>query len=244
MLLPWPLHLRWFRLSQRHATSTQRQDICMQSFLDSQNLFFRKKRKKERMKKTTRIANSVWGVFCQLLNHIKYKLTASIPHYFVDVWSIGRLSLLNVFKSIYSLPLFFQLILYSQKTGSVKNNRQNRNNRSKGRQTFLLRTHRWHRLQWLQFSRLHKNNYGFVVIWQMFLLVTRYHIINMGILPTLLCYLYSLLCYISEGERSPTSAKRRSKPYMEKGWFIPRKPFKNWLACIARLTYTSIYTSR
>ena len=172
------------------------------------------------MKKTTRIANSGWGVFCQLLNHIKYpgikyKLTASIPHYFVDVWSIGRLSLLNVFKSIYSLPLFFQLILYSQKTGSVKNNWQNRNNRSKGRQTFLLRRHR---LQGLQLIRLHKNNDGFVVLWQLFLLVTRYHIMNMGILPTLLCYLYPLLCYrsISGGERSPTRANRRTKPYMEK----------------------------
>ena len=192
MLFPWPVHLRWFRLSRRHATSTQRQDIYIQIFW-THRICFWKERKNE---KTTRIANSVWGVFCQLLNHIKYKLTASIPHYFVDVWSIGRLSLLNVFKSIYSLPLFVQLKFYSQKTGSVKNNRQNRNNRSKGRQTFLLRSHR---LQWLQFIRLNKNNDGFVVIWQLFLLVTRYHIMNMGILPNLLCYLYSLLRQGLEG---------------------------------------------
>ena len=208
----------------------QRQDTYIQNFPHSQDLLFRKK--KEWMnEKTTRIANSVWGVFSQLSN----KLTASIPHYFVDVWSIGRLSLLNVFKSIYSLPLFVQLKFYSQKTGSVKNNWQNRNNRSKGRQTFLLRRHR---LQGLQLIRLHKNNDGFVVLWQLFLLVTRYHIMNMGILPTLLCYLYLLLCYpsISGGERSPTRAKRRSKPDMEKGWFIPRKPFKNWLACIASVS--------
>ena len=196
MLFPWPVHLRWFRLSRRHATSTQRQDIYIQIFW-THRICFWKERKNE---KTTRIANSVWGVFCQLLNHIKYKLTASIPHYFVDVWSIGRLSLLNVFKSIYSLPLFVQLKFYSQKTGSVKNNRQNRNNRSKGRQTFLLRSHR---LQWLQFIRLNKNNDGFVVIWQLFLLVTRNHIMNMGILPTLLCYLYSLLCYRSTRGGTP-----------------------------------------
>ena len=185
--------------------------------------------------KTTRIANSVWGVFCQLSNHIKYKLTASIPHCFVDVWSIGRLSLLFFLKTLYCLPLFVQLKFYSQNPRSVKTNRQNRNNRSKGRPTFLLRSHR---LYWLQFSRLHKNNDGFVVLWQLFLLVTRYHIMNMGILPTLLCYLYSMLCYrsIFGGERSPKRAKRRSKPYMEKGWFIPRKPFKNWLACIASVS--------
>ena len=179
MLFPWPVHLRWFRLSRRHATSTQRQDIYIQIFW-THRICFWKERKNE---KTTRIENSVWGVFCQLLNH-----------YFVDVWSIGRFSLLSVFESIYSLPLFVQLKFYSQKTGSVKNNRQNRNNRSKGRQTFLLRSHR---LQWLQFIRLHKNNDGFVVLWQLFLLVTRYHIMNMGILPNLLCYLYSLLCYRS-----------------------------------------------
>ena len=153
MLFPWPVHLRWFRLSACHATSTQRQDIYIQIFWTHRICFWKEKRNE----KSTRIENSVWGVFCQLLNHIKYKLTASIPHYFVDVWSIGRLSLLNVFKSIYSLPLFVQLKFYSQKTGSVKNNRQNRNNRSKGRQTFLLRSHR---LQWLQFIRLH-NNDGF-----------------------------------------------------------------------------------
>ena len=236
MLFPWPVHLRWFRLSRRHATSTQREDIYIQIFWTHRICFWKEKKNE----KTTRIANSVWGVFCQLLNHIKYpgikyKLTASIPHYFVDVWSIGRLSLLNVFKSIYSLPLFFQLILYSQKTGSVKNNRQNRNNRSKGRQTFLLRSHR---LQWLQFIRLHKNNDGFVVLRQLFLPVTRYHIMNMGILPNLLCYLYSLLCYrsISGVERSPTRAKRRTKPYMEKGWFIPWKPFKNWLVFITSVS--------
>ena len=155
MQFPWPVHLRWFRLSRRHATSTQRQDIYIQIFWTHRICFW----KERRNEKSTRIENSVWGVFCQLLNHIKYKLTASIPRYFVDVWSIGRLSLLNVFKSIYSLPLFVQLKFYSQKTGSVKNNRQNRNNRSKGRQTFLLRSHR---LQWLQFIRLH-NNVGFVV---------------------------------------------------------------------------------
>ena len=59
-----------------------------------------------------------------------------------------------------------------------------------------------------------------------------------GSCKILLCYLYSLLCYrsISGGERSPTRAKRRSKPYMEKGWIIPRKPFKNWLACIASVS--------
>lgn len=228
MLFPWPGHLRSFRLSRRHAMSTQRQDIYMKIFW-THNICFSEKKKEKRKEKTTRIANSVWGVFCKLLNHIKYKLTASIPHYFVDVWSIGRLSLLNVFKSIYSLPLFVQLKFYSQKTGSVKNNRQNRNNRSKGRQTFLLRSHR---LQWLQFIRLHKNNDGFVVLWQLFLLVTRYHIMNMGILPTLLCYYGS----ISGGERSPTRAKRRTKPYTEKGWFIPRKPFKNWLECIASVS--------
>ena len=188
MLFPWPVHLLWFRLSRRHATSTQRQDIYIQIFWTHRICFWKEKKNE----KTTRIANSVWGVFCQLLNHIKYKLTASIPHYFVDVWSIGRLSLLNVFKSIYSLPLFVQLKFYFQKTGSVKNNWQNRNNRSKGRQTFLLRRHR---LQGLQLIRLHKNNDGFVVLWQLFLLVTRYHIMNMGILPTLLCYLYSPLCY-------------------------------------------------
>ena len=230
MLFRWHDHLRWFRLSRRHEHT--KTTYLYAKFLDSQDLLFRKKNNDE---KTTRIANSVWGVFCQLLNHIKYKLTTSIPHYFVDVWSIGRLSLLNVFKSIYSLPLFVQLKFYSQKTGSVKNNRQDKNNRSKGRQTFFLRSHR---LQWLQFIRLHKNNDGFVVLWQLFLLVTRYHIMNMGILPALLSYLYSLFCYrsISEGERSPTRAKRRSKPYMEKGWFIPRKPFKNWLACIASVS--------
>ena len=211
MLFPWSVHLRWFRLSRRHATSTQRQDIYIQIFW-THRICFWKERKNE---KTTRIENSVWGVFCQLLNHINYKLTASIPPYFVDVWSIGRLSLLNVFKSIYSLSLFVQLKFYSQKTGSVKNNWQNRNNRSKGRQNFLLRRHR---LQGLQLIRLHRNNDGFVVLWQLFLLVTRYHIMNMGILPTLLCYLYSMLCYrsIFGGERSPTRAKRRSKPYMRK----------------------------
>ena len=227
MLFPWSVHLRWFGLSRRHATSTQRQDIYIQIFWTHRICFWKEKKNE----KTTRITNSVWGVFCQLLNHIKYKLTASIPLYFVDVWSIGRFSLLSVFESIYSLPLFVQLKFYSQKTGSVKNNWQNRNNRSKGRQTFLLRRHR---LQGLQLIRLHKNNDGFVVLWQLFLLVTRYHIMNMGILPNLLCYLYSLLCYrsISGVERLPTRAKRRTKPYMEKGWFIPWKPFKNWLACI------------
>ena len=59
-----------------------------------------------------------------------------------------------------------------------------------------------------------------------------------GSCKILLCYLYSLICYrsISGGERSPTRAKRRSKPYMEKGWIIPRKPFKNWLACIGSVS--------
>ena len=156
MLFPWPVHLRRFRLSQQHEHAKTRYLYAKFSRLTR---FAFQKKKERRNEKTTRIANSVWGVFRQLLNHIKYQLTASIPHYFVDVWSVRRLSLFNVFKSIYSLPLFVQLKFYSQKTGSVKNNPQNINNWSKGRQTFLLRSHR---LQWLQFIRLH-NNDGFVV---------------------------------------------------------------------------------
>ena len=45
----------------------------------------------------------------------------------------------------------------------------------------------------------------------------------------LCCAIYTrryVIRSISGGERSPTRPKRRSKPYMEKRWFIPRKPFK------------------
>ena len=212
MLFPWPVHLRRFRLSQQHEHAKTR--YLYAKFSRFTRFAFQKKRER-RNEKTTRIANSVWGVFRQLLNHIKYQLTASIPHYFVDVWSVRRLSLFNVFKSIYSLPLFVQLKFYSQKTGSVKNNWQNRNNRSKGRQTFLLRRHR---LQGLQLIRLHKNNDGFVVLWQLFLPHHEYgDLANFVVLFILAVMLW---------ERSPTRPKRRSKPYMEKRWFIPRKPFK------------------
>ena len=227
MLFPWPVHLRRFRLSQQHEHAKTRYLYAKFSRLTR---FAFQKKKERRNEKTTRIANSVWGVFRQLLNHIKYQLTASIPHYFVDVWSVRRLSLFNVFKSIYSLPLFVQLKFYSQKTGSVKNNWQNRNNRSKGRQTFLLRSHR---LQWLQFIRLHKNNDGFVVIWQLFLLVTRYHIMNMGILPTLLCYLYSPLCYEKGRPRAQNGGVNRIWRNVD---LYLESLSKNWLACIASVS--------
>ena len=227
MLFPWPVHLRRFRLSQQHEHAKTR--YLYAKFSRFTRFAFQKKRER-RNEKTTRIANSVWGVFRQLLNHIKYQLTASIPHYFVDVWSVRRLSLFNVFKSIYSLPLFVQLKFYSQKTGSVKNNWQNRNNRSKGRQTFLLRRHR---LQGLQLIRLQKNNDGFVVLWQLFLLVTRYHIMNMGILPTLLCYLYSPLCYEKGRPRAQNGGVNRIWRNVD---LYLESLSKNWLACIASVS--------
>ena len=227
MLFPWPVHLRRFRLSQQHEHAKTR--YLYAKFSRFTRFAFQKKRER-RNEKTTRRANSVWGVFRQLLNHIKYQLTASIPHYFVDVWSVRRLSLFNVFKSIYSLPLFVQLKFYSQKTGSVKNNWQNRNNRSKGRQTVLLRRHR---LQGLQLIRLHKNNDGFVVLWQLFLLVTRYHIMNMGILPTLLCYLYSPLCYEKGRPRAQNGGVNRIWRNVD---LYLESLSKNWLACIASVS--------
>ena len=65
----------------------------------------------------------------------------SILSWLVTVWNIGGIILLVVFKIVYSLLLLFQLQFYSQKTGAVKQNRQDRKNRGKGRQTLLLRSH-------------------------------------------------------------------------------------------------------
>ena len=65
----------------------------------------------------------------------------SILSWLVTVWNIGGIILLVVFKIVYSLLLLFQLQFYSQKTGAVKHNRQDRKNRGKGRQTLLLRSH-------------------------------------------------------------------------------------------------------
>ena len=62
--------------------------------------------------------------------------------YHIDVWVIGqRFSLSDVFQGTYSLLLLHHLQFNPQKPCTVQQNRQNRNDGSKGRQTLLLSGH-------------------------------------------------------------------------------------------------------
>ena len=109
----------------------------------------------------------------------------SILSWLVTVWNIGGIILLVVFKIVYSLLLLFQLQFYSQKTGAVKHNRQDRKNRGKGRQTLLLRSHGLITI-WL--ISPHETMNGSLIVWLFDIMVR-----IMGILPTLYSSLF--VCY-------------------------------------------------